>query len=322
MTQLITGQRTVLLIQLSLMTIDETEMTSTMTISTTKTTTMSLWNIHWLMHIHLYLLIVHSLFFTYPLKDSTREDPSHDTNQDLSLPDSSSTRQGTTHVSVTADEVLRSTGDTRRKWIGAGKTELDNLTDTNTITRLSPEQRDEIKRMARSKGQKYIELPAKAVFTIKPSKFKIRIVACGNKTDETFGRTSTTDLDTGMLRYLVSWAASLPNFWLGFTWCNCCFPQCTFTNWTHCCTSDYPLQAQSSTSWSCMASSQSHLRTSRGPQFMVRRANRSSDQSDFYFWGGALLRLTVTDPSILVSYCESAVFERSCSVYRPSRSHI
>ena len=43
-------------------------------------------------------------------EDSTREDPSHDTDQDLSLPDSSSTRQGTTHVSVTADEVLRSTG--------------------------------------------------------------------------------------------------------------------------------------------------------------------------------------------------------------------
>ena len=46
-------------------------------------------------------------------EDSTREDPSHDADQDLSLPDSSSTRQGTTHVSVLADEVLRSTGDTR-----------------------------------------------------------------------------------------------------------------------------------------------------------------------------------------------------------------
>ena len=31
-------------------------------------TTMSLWNTHPLMHIHLYLLIVHSLFFTYPLR--------------------------------------------------------------------------------------------------------------------------------------------------------------------------------------------------------------------------------------------------------------
>ena len=185
-------------------------------------------------------------------------------HQDLSLPDSSSTRQGTTHVSVTADEVLRSTGDVRRKWIGAGKTELDNLTNTSTITSLAPEQRDELRRTARATGQKYIELPAKAVFTIKPSKFKIRIVACGNKTDETFGRTSTTDLDTGMLRYLVSWAASLPNFCLASLDVTAAFPQCTFTNWTHCCTStsDYPLQTQSSTSWSCMASSQSHLRTS------------------------------------------------------------
>ena len=164
------------------------------------------------MHIHLYLLIVHSLYLSS--EDSTREDPSHDTDQDLSLPDSSSTRQGTTHVSVTADEVLRSTGDVRRKWIGAGKTELDNLTNTSTITSLAPEQRDELRRTARATGQKYIELPAKAVITIKPSKFKIRIVACGNKTDETFGRTSTTDLDTGMMRYIISWAASLPNFCL------------------------------------------------------------------------------------------------------------
>ena len=145
-------------------------------------------------------------------EDSTRDDASHDIGPDDSLPDAPSTRQGTSHVPVTAGEVLRSTGDTRRKWIGAGKTELDNLTDTGTVTRLSPEERDEIKRKAKSTGQKYIELPAKAVFTIKPSKFKIRIVACGNKV--TFSRSSTTDLDTGMLRYLVSWAASLPNFCL------------------------------------------------------------------------------------------------------------
>ena len=111
-------------------------------------------------------------------EDSTREDPSHDADQDLSLRDSSSTRQGATHVSVTAVEVLRSSGNARRKWIGAGKTELDNLTNASTITSLAPEQRDELRRTARSTGQKYIELPAKAVFTIKPSKFKIRIVAC------------------------------------------------------------------------------------------------------------------------------------------------
>ena len=168
-----TGQRRVLLIQLLLMTIDETKMTWTMTISMTKMTTMSFLSTHLLMLTHLYLQIVHSLFFTYPLRTllmtihhmtySWRS--SHDTEQDNSLPDASSTRQGTSHVPVTADEVLRSTGDDRRKTIDAGKTELDNLTDSGTITRpsLSPEQKDELRREARSTGQKYIELPAKAV---------------------------------------------------------------------------------------------------------------------------------------------------------------
>ena len=81
---------------------------------------------------HLYLQIAHSLFFTYP-EDSPHDDPSHDTEQDNPLPDAPPTRQGTTPIPVTADEVLRSTGEVRRKWIGAGKTELDNLTDTPSL---------------------------------------------------------------------------------------------------------------------------------------------------------------------------------------------
>ena len=36
----------------------------------------------------------------------------------------------------------------------------------------------------------------------------MRIVACGNKTAETYGKVSTTDLDTAMMRYLLSWGAS------------------------------------------------------------------------------------------------------------------
>ena len=46
--------------RLLLMTIDEAKMIFTMTM--TKMTTMSLLDIHWLIHIHLYLLIVHSYF--------------------------------------------------------------------------------------------------------------------------------------------------------------------------------------------------------------------------------------------------------------------
>ena len=51
-----------------------------------------------------------------------------------------------------------------------------------------------------------------AVFPQKPDKKKVRIVACSNKTDEVFGKTTTTDLDCGMMRYIISWAASLPDF--------------------------------------------------------------------------------------------------------------
>ena len=32
--------------------------------------------------------------------------------------------------------------------------------------------------------------------------------ACGNKTAELYGKASTTDLDTAMMRYLLSWGAS------------------------------------------------------------------------------------------------------------------
>ena len=61
---------------------------------------------------------------------------------------------------------------------------------------------------ARSKGYQYIELPAKVVWTVKPDKFKCRIVACGNQTQDVYGRTSTTDLDATMFRFILSWTAS------------------------------------------------------------------------------------------------------------------
>ena len=57
-------------------------------------------------------------------------------------------------------------------------------------------------------GYQYKELPAKVVWTIKPDKYKCRIVARGNQTQDIYGRTSTTDLDTAMLRFILSWKAS------------------------------------------------------------------------------------------------------------------
>ena len=146
-------------------------------------------------------------------EDSIKDDKLDDLEQLNSLPDGSR-KQGTTLIPVTAEQVLQSDGEERFQWMCAGRKELDNLTGTGTVECISPEVRDRIKAEARASGKKYAELPSKGVFTIKPDKFKVRIVACGNKTHETFRKISTTDLDTAMMRYLVSWGASSPDFTL------------------------------------------------------------------------------------------------------------
>ena len=93
-------------------------------------------------------------------------------------------------------------------WLAAGKKEIDNLTLSKAITALSPQEKTALKGKAQLEGADYIELPAKVVFTIKPEKYKVRIVACGNQTRDTYGKIATTDLDTCMLRFILSWAAS------------------------------------------------------------------------------------------------------------------
>ena len=52
----------------------------------------------------------------------------------------------------------------RNGWIDAGRNELNNLTGTSTATNLSPEQKEQLRKTAKAKGLKYIELPAMAVF--------------------------------------------------------------------------------------------------------------------------------------------------------------
>ena len=114
---------------------------------------------------------------------------------------------------------------------------------------------------------------------------KLGIVACGNKTHETFGKISTTDLDTAMMRYLVSWGASSPDFTLASLDVTAAFlnaplpggqsgdPQA----------SQHTLQASASTSWLCMVGAQSHLRFERSTQPMVRRKDRHDDQTHLLF---------------------------------------
>ena len=93
----------------------------------------------------------------------------------------------------------------------AGRTELDNL-NAGTVTAISSERKAELRREARDSGQQFVELPSKGAFTINPDRYKIRILACNNETADTCGRVSTTDLDAAMLRYILSWAASSPDY--------------------------------------------------------------------------------------------------------------
>ena len=90
----------------------------------------------------------------------------------------------------------------------AGKKEIHNLTQPKAINRNLPPKKSVLKDLARVSGENYVELLAKVVFTIKPHKFKIRIIACGNQMDAAFGKITTTDLDSCMLRFLLSWGAS------------------------------------------------------------------------------------------------------------------
>ena len=83
----------------------------------------------------------------------------------------------------------------------AGTKESDNLTQSKAVTAISPQEKSVLKDLARVNGENYVELPAKVVFTSKPD------VASGNQTDNAFGKITVTDLDSGMLRFLLSWGA-------------------------------------------------------------------------------------------------------------------
>ena len=120
-----------------------------------KTMMMSFLNLH-SVNLMLYLLIVHSLFFTCLLRDSTRDEALDDLNQLNSLPDSSR-KQGVTHIPVTSDQVLQSDGEERFKWMHAGRKELDNLLGTNTVESISPATKEKIKAAAKAAGKKHIE---------------------------------------------------------------------------------------------------------------------------------------------------------------------
>ena len=157
----------------------------------------------------------HPFSFFYLSSEDCRAHNADDVDADLPLDPAEPRKQATTHINVTSDEVARTTGAQQEQWLEAGRKEISNLTSKRSdehkvgaLEPINPSEKDKLKSRATIDGYQYIELPAKVVWTIKPDKFKCRIVACGNQTQDIYGRTSTTDLDTAMLRFILSWGAS------------------------------------------------------------------------------------------------------------------
>ena len=69
------------------------------------------------------------------------EEASPPINSAKDLEEDEGRRQATTHISVSPDVVLASTGEEREKWLAARKKEIDNLTVPKAITALSPQVR-------------------------------------------------------------------------------------------------------------------------------------------------------------------------------------
>ena len=158
----------------------------------------------------------HSFSFFYLSSEDCRQaHNADDVDAEIPLDPAEPRKQATTHINVTSEEVARTTGEQREQWLEAGRKEISNLTSKRSevhkvgaLEPINPAEKDKLKSRATIDGYQYIELPAKAVWTIRPDKFKCRIVACGNQTQDIYGRTSTTDLDTAMLRFILSWGAS------------------------------------------------------------------------------------------------------------------
>ena len=66
------------------------------------------------------------------IRDLDEDDDDDDFLLSAELPTDEKHKQATTHINFTSDEVLKSTGETREKWLNAGQNEIDNLTVSRT----------------------------------------------------------------------------------------------------------------------------------------------------------------------------------------------
>ena len=114
--------------------------------------------------------------------------------------------QAVSNIPVEPKEILNlPPGPDRDKWIAACKKEVNSLKETRTKSDITLQQAENLRKERRQKGVAFVQLPMMARFTIKPGEiFKCRLCSCGNKTDETYGDTSTNELDVALFRYMIS----------------------------------------------------------------------------------------------------------------------
>ena len=119
-------------------------------------------------------------FFLLPIKDC-RVHATDDQDAEAPLAPAEPRKQASAHINVTSEEVSRSTGEQREKWLEASRKEISNLTSKKSsehkVGKLEPNppERDRLRSRATIDGYQYIELPAKVVWTIKPFKFNAEL---------------------------------------------------------------------------------------------------------------------------------------------------
>ena len=139
----------------------------------------------------------HPFSFFYLSSEDCREAHNIDSpDAELTLDPAEPRKQATTHINVTSKEVSRSTGEQREQWLEAGKKEISSWTSKRSndqkigaLEPINPPERDRLRSRATIDGYQYIEFFVKVVWIMKPDKFKCRIVACGNQTQDVYGRT-------------------------------------------------------------------------------------------------------------------------------------
>eukprot|EP00971_Amphidinium_carterae_P211078 4188461-Amphidinium_carterae.1 len=108
--------------------------------------------------------------------------------------------------------VLGSTGVTWEKWKKAIQKELDSLYNTGALKKVTADEAKYERNQAQKRDIPIQVIPGSLICSLKSKVkedmvFKARIVGCGNFAREVMGQLATSDLDSNLLRWLISYGA-------------------------------------------------------------------------------------------------------------------